>query len=61
MEGPATVELTAREAPSGQSGRCRMMRADIPSGTLSAGRYSPILKTARPWSAVGSPVRIHAE
>lgn len=61
MEGPASVELTAREAPSGQSGRCRMMRADIPSGTLSAGRYSPMLKTARPWSAVGSRVEVRAE
>jgi VWFA-related protein len=61
LEGPALVDLPARQASEGQRGSCRLMRADIPSASLSAGRYLvlPVLQTG--WRSPGSAVSLQVE
>jgi len=54
LEGPTPVDLPAVEVAGSSQAPCRMLKADIPPGTLAAGSYNVIPRPAPPWRAVGA-------
>jgi len=53
LDGEVSLDLPAHEVDSGGETNCRLLKAEIPAGTLAPGSYLVLPEAPPPWRALG--------